>query len=333
MRRTTLKDVAAHVGVSAKTVSNIVNGTGGFTDELRDRVRAAVVELGYRPNVAARQLRSGRSRMIAVAVPELSQPYFAGLASQLVRAAQERSATLLFSQTDGLVEQERLISDGVGIPTVAGIILSPLALTVRDLESRADDTPVVLLGEHIGQSTFPHVTVDNTAAARDAVTQLVQRGYTRIAAIGAQREGPNETAVLRLAGYRSALEAAGIVIDERLIQDVTDFHRSDGATAAAALLDSGVEFDAVFAFNDLLALGAMHALTTAGRLVPDDVAVIGFDAIDEGKYSTPTLSSVAPDIEALARTAIELILTDDPAPGIRTIEHAIVHRASTGGTP
>jgi DNA-binding LacI/PurR family transcriptional regulator len=127
MPRTTLKDVADRVGVSAKTVSNVVNGTGWVTDELRERVRAALVELGYRPNAAARQLRSGRSGMIALAIPELSQPYFAELAAELVRAAQERSITVLVNQTDGRADAERRISDGIDAPVMDGLIMSPLA--------------------------------------------------------------------------------------------------------------------------------------------------------------------------------------------------------------
>lgn len=331
MPRTTLKDVADRVGVSAKTVSNVVNGTGWVTDELRDRVRVALVELGYRPNAAARQLRSGRSGMIALAVPELSQPYFAELAAELVRAAQERSITVLIHQTDGRADEERRISDGVDAPVMDGLIMSPLALGARDLEGRLDATPLVLLGEHIGASVFPHVTVDNTAAAKAATTHLLDQGCRRIAAIGAQSTGPNETAVLRLAGYRAALEEAGIDVDGRLIEHVAEYHRADGAAAARRLLDDGIGFDGVFAFNDLLALGAMHVLVTSGVRVPEDVAVIGFDDIDEARYSTPALSSVAPDTAALARKAIDLLSADPPAHGIHTVGHSLAHRASTRG--
>jgi DNA-binding LacI/PurR family transcriptional regulator len=331
MPRTTLKDVADRVGVSAKTVSNVVNGTGWVTDELRDRVRVALVELGYRPNAAARQLRSGRSGMIALAIPELSQPYFAELAAELVRAAQERSITVLVNQTDGRADAERRISDGIDAPVMDGLIMSPLALGARDLEGRLDTTPLVLLGEHIGDSAFPHVTVDNTAAAKDATAHLLQQGCRRIAAIGAQSSGPNETALLRLSGYSSALEEAGIAVDERLIAHVEEYHREDGAAAARRLIDDGVEFDGIFAFNDLLALGAMHVLVTSGIRVPDDVAVIGFDDIHEARYSTPTLSSVAPDTAALARKAIDLLLEDPPTQGIHSVGHSIAHRASTGG--
>lgn len=331
MPRTTLKDVADRVGVSAKTVSNVVNGTGWVTDELRERVRAALVELGYRPNAAARQLRSGRSGMIALAIPELSQPYFAELAAELVRAAQERSITVLVNQTDGRADAERRISDGIDAPVMDGLIMSPLALGARDLEGRLDTTPLVLLGEHIGESAFPHVTVDNTAAAKAATAHLLEQGCRRIAAIGAQSSGPNETSLLRLAGYSAALEEAGIDVDDRLVAYVDEYHRADGAAAARRLIDAGVDFDGVFAFNDLLALGAMHVLVTSGIRVPDDVAVIGFDDIDEARYSTPTLSSVAPDTAALARKAIDLLFEDPPTQGIHTVGHTIAHRASTRG--
>lgn len=329
MTRPTLRDVADRVGVSAKTVSNVVNGTGWVTDDLKERVREALVEVGYRPNAAARQLRSGRSGMIALAVPELSQPYFAELASELVRAAQERSITVLVSQTDGLAESERQISDGVGLPVMDGLILSPLALGARELAQRLDTTPLVLLGEHIGESAFPRVTVDNAAAAEAATAHLIGLGRRRIAAIGAQEAGPNETAVLRLEGYRRALAAAGIPFDESLIGTVDEFHRRDGAAAAERLVNENVEFDAVFAFNDLLAFGAMRALADRGIRVPEEVAIIGFDDVEEGRYSTPTLSTVAPDKRAIARAAIALVLGEGPA-GVPQVGFTVLGRGSTG---
>ena len=331
MARTTLKDVAEHVGVSAKTVSNVVNGTGSVADDLRARVQAAIAELGYRPNVAARNLRSGRSGMIAVALPDLSQPYFAELASDLVRVAQERSITVLINQTDGREDAERRIAEAIDIPVMDGLILSPLALTAADLEHRVDTTPLILLGEHIGETALPHVAVDNTAAARAAVEHLLALGRTRIAAIGSQQSGPNETSVLRLSGYRAALEAAGVPFDPALVAVVDSYHRADGARATERLLDAGTAFDAVFAFNDLLALGSMHALATRRLTVPDDVAVIGFDDIQEASYSTPSLSSVAPDTRALARTAIDLLGAEPAARGAHSIPFRIAERASTGG--
>ena len=332
MGRTTLKDVGDHVGTSAKTVSNVINGTGWVSDDLKHRVLTAIVELGYRPNAAARQLRSGRSGMVTLAVPDLAQPYFAELASALVRAAEERGVTVLISQTNGQLEAERRISNGIGIPVSDGLILSALALSAEDFAQRSDTTPLVLLGEHIASSGFHHVTVDNEAAAFAATSYLISKGRRRIAAVGAKMTIPKETADLRLSGYHAALTAAGIPADRALVRVVDQFERADGATAASALIDSGAEFDAVFAFNDLLALGAMHTLVSSGVRVPDDVAIIGFDDIKEGRYSSPALTSVSPNKVAIARAALDVALRSDDEPETDSLEtmipFEIVERAS-----
>ena len=336
MGRTTLKDVGEYVGVSAKTVSNVVNGTGWVRQDLKARIRVAIVDLGYRPNAAARQLRSGRSGMITFAFPDVAQPYFAELASAIVRAADERSITVLINQTNGQAEAERRISNGIGVPVMDGLILSPLALNADDFIARQDSTPIVLLGEHIGSSLLPHVAVDNAAAARAATTHLISQGRRRIAVIGDKRLAPKETADLRLAGYREALESAEINLDDNLVFQVEEFERTDGKAAADALIDSRVEFDAVFAFNDLLALGAMHALIARGYRIPEDVSVVGFDDIQEGRYSSPSLTTVSSDKVAIANAALDLILgpvgSDGPpasVPNMTTIPYEIVRRAST----
>ncbi|GAA4174934.1 LacI family DNA-binding transcriptional regulator [Gryllotalpicola koreensis] len=308
MRRTTLKDVGDRVGVSAKTVSNVVNGTGWVSEDLAERVRAALLELDYRPNNAARLLRGGRSGMIALALPDLRQSYFAELAAAFVDEAAKRSTTVLINQTNALADAERRISDGVGLPILDGLILSPLALGASELEKRVDSTPMVLLGEHADATALPHVGVDNAAAARAATEYLLASGRTRIAAIGAQAAGPNETSKLRMAGYRQALKAAKVPWRPELVQRVGDFRRADGAEAIRRLLEAGTEFDAVFAFNDLMALGALHALSESGKRVPDEVAVVGFDDIEEGRYSTPSLTTVAPDKSAIAALALDLLL-------------------------
>lgn len=314
MARIRLQDVAERAGVSIKTVSNVVNGKGAITAHTRAKVEDALAQLQYRPNVAARHLRRGNSGMIAVALPELTQPYFAEIASELVRAAKARQLTVLLNQTDGQAASERAISDGIDMPLMDGLVLSPLAVTAEDLRHRMDDTPLVLLGEHVGdEAPFPHVAIDNRAAAEAATGHLVALGRTRIAAIGAKHATgddatPAETAILRLEGYRRALEAAGMPVREELVAPVHDFHRADGADAMHALLELPEPPDAVFCFNDLLALGALRALRDRGLTAPDDVAVIGIDDIEEGRYSVPSLSTVAPDKRAIAETAIALLL-------------------------
>lgn len=336
MARVRLQDVAERAGVSIKTVSNVVNKVGAVTPTTRHKVEEALEHLQYRPNVAARHLRQGNSGMIAVALPELNQPYFAELASELVRAAKARTLTVLLNQTDGLAESEQAISDGIDMPLMDGLILSPLTLRAEDLINRLDDGPLVLLGEHIGESTFPHVTIDNKAAAATATKHLIELGRQRIAAIGAQESGPRETAVLRLEGYRLALAEASIPWRAELVAQVAYFHREDGAAAMHALLDLPEPPDAVFCFNDLLALGALRALRDRGLTSPDDVAVIGIDDIEEGRFSSPSLSTVAPDKHQIAETAIDLLLAHranpDLAPRTVIADHRLIVRESTGDT-
>ncbi|WP_149203210.1 LacI family DNA-binding transcriptional regulator [Actinotalea subterranea] len=345
MARIRLQDVAEMAGVSIKTVSNVVNGKGTITPSTRSKVEDALAQLRYRPNVAARHLRHGNSGMIAVALPELTQPYFAELASELVRAAKARDLTVLLSQTDGTADAERAISDGIDMPLMDGLILSPLVLGANDLRHRLDAGPLVLLGEHVGDdSLFPHVAIDNRQAALAATAHLASLGRRRIAAIGAKVPGQNatpaETAELRLDGYRAALAAAGRPAVPELVGHVRDFHRADGAAAMHALLDLPEPPDAVFCFNDLLALGALRALRDRGLTAPADVAVIGIDDIEEGRFSAPSLSTVAPDKRAIAETAVDLLLRlragTEPHPVHAVVGHRVVPRESTlgpGGTP
>jgi len=340
MARIRLQDVAEHAGVSIKTVSNVVNGKGTITAATRIRVEEALTELRYRPNVAARHLRQGNSGMIAVALPELTQPYFAEIASELVRAAKARHLTVLLNQTDGLAESERAISDGIDMPLMDGLVMSPLALSADDLRHRLDASPLVLLGEHVGEgSRFPHVAIDNRAAARAATAHLIEAGCRRVGAIGAKATPddapPAETAELRLEGYRDGLAAAGLPWRQELVAAVADFHRADGAAAMNRLLDLPEPPDAVFCFNDLLALGALRTLRDRGLTSPDDVAVIGIDDIEEGRFSTPSLSTVAPDKRGIAETAIDLLLglrgKSDDAPVTAIAGHRLVARESTNG--
>jgi DNA-binding LacI/PurR family transcriptional regulator len=303
--RARLKDVAALAGVSVRTVSNVVNDYPYITAHTRERVENAIAELGYTPNLAARGLRNGRSGVITLAVPELDTAYFSELAHHVVRAASDRGWTVLVDETEGLAERERLVAAGIRGHLIDGIILSPLALTDDDLAARRDRTPLVLLGERVGAGVADHVGVDNVRAACEAVTHLLDAGRRRIAVIGTQRSAEGRTARLRAQGYRDALRRAGLPVERDLQIAARSWHRAAGAHGVERLLALDPLPDAVFCLNDLLALGAMRALQAAGLRVPDDVAVVGFDDIEEGRYSTPTLTTIAPDKQAIARTAVD----------------------------
>jgi len=302
-----IKDVAQRAGVSLKTVSNVINDFPFVSAATRAKVQVALDELDYRPNLSARSLRGGRTGVVALAVPEISAPYFAELAAQFVQQAKGHGWTVLIDETQGAKENERVVLDGIKSHLVDGLIVSPLALTAREIGLRRDRTPLVLLGERLAHAPVDHVSVDNVAGAQAATDHLIALGRQRIAAIGSQPHISGGTAALRLRGYRSALRAARIRYDATLVVPAKSYHRADGYAAMNALLDLPRPPDAVFCFNDLLAIGALRSLHERGLQVPGQVAVIGFDGIEEGDFHTPTLSTIRPDKAEIARLALALL--------------------------
>jgi DNA-binding LacI/PurR family transcriptional regulator len=315
-------------------VSNVVNRFPHVAPDTRARVEAALAELNYRPNLAARNLRRGRSGLIGLVVPEIDSPYFSELAAHLVLAAEERSWTVLVDQTGGDPARERAFLEGAAASFVDGLVFSPWGLGAADLRRGADDIPLVLLGERTSDGLADHIAIDNVAAAAEATEHLVAVGCRRIAAIGLQPHLANETARLRLEGYRASLQAAGHPRDERLEIAVRSLHRADGAEAMRALLALPDRPDGVFCFNDQLALGALRAARDAGVDVPGDLAVVGFDDIEDGRYSCPSLTTISPDKRAIALQALERLaerldgVRPDDAEDI-VVPHRLVPREST----
>lgn len=304
----TMHHVAQRAGVSIKTVSNVLNGYPHIRPATRDRVLDAIADLGYQVNTAARSLRTGRSGIIGLAVPELRVPYFAELAGAVIAAAETRGLTVIIEQHGGRRELELNVLAGWRRRLTDGLIYSPLALGPGDEALLDSPNPLVLLGERIFHDGIDHVTMQNTAAARAATEHLLAIGRRRIVALGPNREQTVGSAPLRLVGYREALEGAGVRVDPALeVATSRTWDHATGARTIARLIDEGVQFDAVFGFNDSLALGAMHELQVRGYRVPDDVAIIGFDAIDEGRYSNPSLTTVDPGHLEIPREAVRLI--------------------------
>lgn len=333
-----LKEVAARAGVSARTVSNVVNGSARVSAQTRQRVQEAIDELGYRPNLAARSLRAGRTGIIGLAIPELHSPYFGELAGLLVDEARRRSWTVIIDQTHGDAEAERRLLTGDGGRVMDGLIISPWALEAQDLATTAPSLPMVLLGERSPQGMADRVAVDNVAAADEATTHLLTLGRRRIAAIGLQPHLQNGTAEQRAEGYRRALRRAGVRPRPEWERAVGSLHRREGARAMAELLDGGTAPDAVFAFTDELALGAMHMAHTRGVRVPEELAIVGFDDIEDGRFSHPTLTTVSPDKRQIAARALQCLAdriyspdNEVPASDL-TIPHRLVVRGSTSGT-
>lgn len=304
----TLKDVAGKAGVSVKTVSNVVNGYEFVKDSTRARVLSAIDELGYQPNLAARNLRAGRTGVIGLAVPSLSFSYFAELADAVLEASRKLGFVTLIEQTGGDREVELELLRGSRLSMLDGLLFSPLGMSNEDAALLDVDYPLVLLGERIFDGPTDHVLMQNVNGAYAATEHLIALGRRRIAVLGAHASETVGSAALRLEGYRRAVKDYGIPFAEELVIFREGWHRTDGAAATRELLESGTEFDAVFAFNDELALGALRVLHQANVLVPDEVAVIGFDNLIEGQFSMPSLSTIDPGRSDIAERAVAALI-------------------------
>jgi DNA-binding LacI/PurR family transcriptional regulator len=303
-----LKDIAERAGVSLATVSNVVNGYRPVGEATRQRVQQAIDELGYSPNLSARHLRSGRTGIVVLAIPELNNPYFAELAGAAIREAAGLGYTLVMEDTAGDRDKELILATGSRLQVMDGLIFSPVSITREEVLARSVETPLVLIGEGVYDVPHDHIAIDNIAASHAAVQHLVSLDRRRIAFIGSQPGDLRQSAHLRFLGYRRALGAAGLPFEDELVVSTAQFGRMDGLRAMRALLELPRPPDAVFCYNDLIAIGALRAIGEAGRRIPEDIAVIGIDDIEEGRFSTPTLTTVAPDKEYIGRLAVQALI-------------------------
>jgi DNA-binding LacI/PurR family transcriptional regulator len=335
----TMQDVAALAKVSVKTVSNVLSGYEHVSAKMRARVMAAVTELNYEINVSARNLRTGRTQVLGLAVPELSQAYFAELADAVIRAAKERNYTVLIEQTTTGGPDEISTVSAMRRHAIDGVIFSPFAPESGDLSRLDLEFPVVVLGDRDAVSPADHITMSNVAAVKAATDHLIESGRSRIAVIGSDPHDPVGTAALRFRGYAESLREHGRDVVSDLVCSVQLWHRADGAAAVERLLERGVEFDGLVCFNDALALGAMARLQQLGRRVPDDVAVVGFDDIEDSRFSTPSLTTVSPGREEIARLAVDTLVRRIEHPGQRdaavdlAVGYELVVRGSSAPLP
>ncbi|MFD6416028.1 LacI family DNA-binding transcriptional regulator [Streptomyces sp. NPDC060194] len=310
--RPTLEEVAARAGVGRGTVSRVINGSPRVSAHTREVVEAAVAELGYVPNTAARALAANRTDAIALVIPEpgprfFSEPYFAEIISGVSAVLADTSLQLLLTLVGSDRERNRL-SSYVGAHRVDGVLF--VSLHAGDpLPDQLDELgiPTVVSGPRSADEPLPSVDSDNFAGAEAAVAHLRERGRRVIATItgrldvyGAQR---------RLAGFRHAVAEAGLDDDPALV-DHGDFSEEGGRRAMSELLRRRPDIDAVFAASDVMASGARQVLRENGRRIPEDVALIGFDDSPIARHMEPRLTSVRQPIEEMGRVMTELLLAE-----------------------
>lgn len=318
----TMADVARSAGVSTMTVSNVINGRPRVGAATRERVLAAINDLGYQVNLAARHLRAGRTGVVGLAVPELERPYFAQLAGRLADRFEAHGLRIVMERTGASREGEL---DAVAFSRLRmydGLILSVVDIDPAELTQIRTDAPVVMIGERALPSRFDHVMMDNVDGARQATAHLLGTGARRIVMLGGDLEGAANMPALRAEGYVLAHAEAGVPMDPELAVRCS-FRLQDGYDAIRALLDRGIAFDAVFGLTDVVAMGGIRALADAGLRVPDDVQVVGFDDIDEAPYLVPALSTVNPGHAEMA-DAITSLLVGQIAGGPTRDPHELI---------
>ena len=332
---TTIQDVAKAAGVSPMTVSNVINDHPNVRPATREKVLEAMARLDYRVNVAARNLRKGRTGTIGLAVPEVDSAYYGLLAAAIIAAASRRGLRVSIEQTasrdnelDALSLSRNRLYDG--------LILSAAGMGQGDAERLRVDHPVVILGDRIFGAPVDHVAMPNFDASHAATRHLIEQGCRRIAIVcGAVEEV--DTSSLRITGYRKALEDAGLSADRALVQQVDRLGMREGAERAREMAKSGLDFDGVFCVTDALAMGVLRGLADVGTRVPDQVKVIGFDNVSQSEFFIPSLSSVDPDHDGMAERAVDLLIrrieqTQPPARHQDVVGgFSLVIRESTGG--
>lgn len=307
-RQPTLDDVAVRAGVSVGTVSRVINNAKHVSSKSRLAVERAIAELGYVPNVAARSLATQRSGSVVLAISSDDPALFANLffAEVIagVNAVMEESdldLTLVLAASDRGRDRLTRILQSRG---AAGVML--LALREHDPLSKVAEeggVPVVHGGRSLDRSPQWYVDADNRGGARQAVEYLISTGRRRIATV----TGPLDmhVGVSRYLGFREAVALAGLT-DERVAHG--DFSEASGAAAMAQLLDEHPDLDAVFVASDVMAVGALTVLKQRGKVVPDDVAVVGFNDILTAQHTQPALTTVRQPIEALGREMTRMLL-------------------------
>lgn len=322
MRSLSIIEISKRAGVSTATVSRVLNGSSLVRPDTRDRVEAVIAELGYQPNLLARNLRTAESRLLLTMVPDFGNPFYAEIVRGIDAVARREGYHVLLCDTGADLPSERTYFDMLGKRLADGAICLDPETTQHALAQEMGGLCWVACCEFDPDGPVPYVGIDNEKAAFDAVSYLIGKGRKRIALLNSDER--YRYARLRRKGYEAALAAAGLAPLPMLKTMGVAFE--DGRTRVAELLSSQAPPDAIFAVSDTLAIGAMRGLRDAGLSVPGDVAVMGFDNIPISMMVEPQLSTVEQPMKQLGETAAELLLKRLREPDAEVAGTLLAHR-------
>lgn len=331
-----IHEVARLAQVSTATVSRVLNGSAAVSGPVEERVLRAVEALNYRPNKFARGLAGNLSDCIGVIVPELTNPFFGTLVQGIEEAVRAHGLQLTVATGNRSAEQERRATQWLGSHSCDVQILWTTAMSNAELLEQAGRVPSVILGRLVPELAQRCVYLDDRVGSQLATRHLLSLGHTRIAhvAFAPYRE---QDWVARSAGYRRALEEAGLPVLPELMIEAGGFDEESGRRATETLLDRGEPFTAIFAGNDQIAAGVLLALRRRGLRIPEDVSVVGFDDVPVARFLYPPLTTIHQPVVAMAQAAVDLALASTSGHAPREVTHkftpSLVVRESVGAGP
>jgi LacI family transcriptional regulator len=302
----TIREVAEQAGVSYATVSHVINNTRLVSQETRERVLTAMAALDYRPNALARSLRQGKTNTLGLVLPDSANPFFAEISRSIEDEAFKKGYSVFLCNTELDTERELFYVDVLSKKQVDGIIFVAAGDQADSLDFLVQrNMPVVMIDRDVPNVQVDAVLSDNQLGGYLATRHLLELGHSRIACIaGSSSITPSAE---RLIGYRRALEEAGRPYDEQLIVR-GDYHAQSGLELTHFILKLDPRPTAIFALNDLMALGALRAAAEAGYSVPRDLAVVGYDDLELAHFTNPPLTTIAQPKKEIGAQAVNLLV-------------------------
>jgi LacI family transcriptional regulator len=308
MMRPTIYDIARLAGVSTATVSKVFNQTGNISEKTRRRILEISKELNYQPNVLASALNGKKTFSLGLLIPDMVNPFFAELARHVEDRAQELGFNLIICNTDNDMKKEIKYIQLLRQKSVDGIIVATGVRNDEFLKELIDQrVPIALVAREMSVLSTSTVLVDDFAGGYNATRHLIELGHRRIAVIAESMSVSSSKE--RVRGYRHALEEAELRYDEELVL-TSDFSIESGRVTALAILQRPSRPTAIFACNDLLAIGALQAAKELGIRVPDDLSVVGFDNTILASITDPPMTTVAQPIRAMGHQVVDLIVAE-----------------------
>jgi len=330
---TTIKDVATEAGVSVATVSRVINNEKYVSEDMREHVLKVISEMNYQPDAVARGLRTKSTHIISLVIPDICNPYFPEVSRGVQSVADLHKYIVVLCNTDRSLKRELEFYEKLSMQKVEGIIINPSSSKKEEIDLLHDlEIPVVLISSQRALEDFDIVMVDNKQGAALAVNHLIELGHRRIGLVGGVREV--SSARQRREGFIKALKKAGLTVYQELLTEGT-FDHEGGYQCMKSILSLKERPSAVFAANDIMAIGGISAIYESGLRIPEDISLIGFDDISFAKMTYPKLTTISQPMYETGKVATELLfqridnLSESLPPQKVVLSHNLVIRETT----